>query len=97
MLSLEEIRNWADAITTGSTLKLLKFCHTPSKRLGRTVAQILFVEGGNEYRVWVYPELNMMYVDVLHEGLEGDAKLFRGPVTRCSLECISLILRRSQS
>ena len=53
MLSLDEIRNLADAITTRSTLKLLKFWHTPSKRAGRTVTQIVFVEGGNEYRVWI--------------------------------------------
>src|SRR5215469_5102194 len=96
MLSSEEIRNWADAITTGSTLKLVRFCHPPSKPAGRSVAQIVFAAGSNEYCVWVFPELNVMYVDVLHEGLEGDAKLFRGPVTRSSLESISLILRRSQ-
>src|SRR5215469_9559962 len=96
MLSPGEIRNWADAITTGSTLKLVKFCHPPSKRGGRAVAQIVFAKGSNEYRVWVFPELNMMYVDVIHEGLEGDTKLFRGPLTRSSLESISLILRRSQ-
>jgi hypothetical protein len=32
----------------------------------------------------------------LHKGVEGDIKLFRGPLTRHSLECISRILRRSQ-
>jgi hypothetical protein len=96
MLSLEEIRNWADAIATESTLKLIKFCHTPSKRAGRTVTQIVFIESGNEYRVWIFPELNLIYVDVLHEGVEDDTKLFRGPVTRRSLESISLVLRRSQ-
>ena len=97
MLSPEEIRNWADAITTGSTLKLVKFCHPPSKRSGRTVAQVIFVEGSNEYRVWVFPEFNIIYVDVLHEGVEDETKLFRGPVTRRSFESISLILRHLQS
>jgi hypothetical protein len=96
MLSPEEIKNWADAIGTESTLKLIKFCHKPSKRVGRTVTQIVFGEGGNEYRVWIFPEFNIIYIDVLHEGVEDDMKLFRGPVTRRSLECISLILRRSQ-
>jgi len=93
---LGEIRNWADAITTGSTLKLLKFCHTPSKRAGRTVAQIVFVEGGNEYRVWIFPKFNIIYVDLFQEGVEADTKLFRGPMTRSSLESISRILRRLQ-
>jgi hypothetical protein len=69
MLSLEEIRNWADAIATESTLKLIKLCHKPSKRVGRTVTQ------GNEYRVWIFPAFNIIYVDVLREGVEDDTKL----------------------
>ena len=96
MLSLEEIRNWADAIATDPTLKLIKFCHKPSKRVGRTVTQIVFGEGGNQYRVWIFPEFNIIYVDILREGVEDDAKLFRGPVTRSSLECIFVSLRCSQ-
>ena len=97
MLSLEEIRNWADATATGLTVDLLKFCHTPSKRAGRTVTQIVFVEGGNEYRVWIFPVFNIIYVDLFQEGVETDTKLFRGPIARSSLESISGILRRLQS
>jgi hypothetical protein len=37
--------------------------------------------------------LNIIYVDDFHEGVESDAKLFRGPLTRHSLESISNILR----
>jgi hypothetical protein len=39
--------------------------------------------------------LNIIYVDAFHEGVESDSTLFRGPLTRHSLESISNILRRS--
>jgi hypothetical protein len=60
MVSLEEIRNWADVIAAESTLKLIKFCHKPSKRAGQTVTQIVLGEDGNDYRVWIFPEFNII-------------------------------------
>jgi hypothetical protein len=75
--------------------KLIKFCHKPAKSAARAVTQIVFEDGDNEYRVWVFREFNIIYVDLFRGGVEADTKLFRGPVTRRSLECISLILRRS--
>ena len=96
MLSLEEIRNWADVIAAESTLKLIKFCHKPSKRAGQTVTQIVLGEGCNDYCVWIFPEFNIIYVDLFQEGAETDTKLFRGSITRSSLESISRILRRLQ-
>ena len=51
MLSLEEIRNWGDSVAAESTFKLIKFCHKPAKPAGRAVTQIVFGDGGNEYRV----------------------------------------------
>ena len=95
MLSLEEIRNWGDSVAAESTFKLIEFCHKPAKPAGRAVTQIVFGDGGNEYRVWIFREFNIIYVDALHKGVQADSKLFRGPITRCSLECISRILRRS--
>jgi hypothetical protein len=62
MLSLDEIRNLADAVTTRSTLKLLKFRCTRSKRAGQTVTQIVFVERGNEYRVWIVRDILGIYL-----------------------------------
>ena len=97
MLSLEDIKNWADAIAAESTLKLIKLCHKPAKPAGRAVTQIVFGDGVHEYRVWICREFNIIYVDVFQKGVEADRKLFRGPITRRSLECISRILRRSQA
>jgi|SRR5215469_9591200 len=94
MLSLEEIKEWADTIGAQSTLNLIKFCNNPARPAHRAVTEILFGDGANEYRVWVFREFNMIYVDVLHKGVEVDTKLFRGPLTRRSLESISRILRR---
>ena len=94
MLSLEEIKNWADAIAAESTLKLIKLCHKRAKPAGRAVTEIVFADGASEYRVWIFREFNMIYVDVFHKGVEADTKLFRGPLTRRSLESISRILRR---
>ena len=97
MLSLEDIKNWADAIAAESTLKLIKLRHKPAKPAGRAVTQIVFGDGVHEYRVWICREFNIIYVDVFQKGVEADRKLFRGPITRRSLECISRILRRSQA
>jgi hypothetical protein len=96
MLSLEEIKAWADTIEAQSTLNLIKFCNNPAKPAHRVVTQIVFAAGVNEYRVWIFREFNLIYVDVFHKGVEADTKLFRGPLTRRSLESISRILRRSQ-
>jgi hypothetical protein len=95
MLSLEEIKEWAETVEAQSTSNLIKFCHN-SKPAHRAVTEIVFSDGVNEYRVWIFREFNMIYVDVLHKGVEADTKLFRGPLTRRSLESISRILRRSQ-
>ena len=92
MLSLEEIRNWGDSVAAESTFKLIEFCHKPAKPAGRAVTQIVFGDGGNEYRVWIFREY-IIYVAGFHKGVQAD--IFRGPVTRRSLECISRILRRS--
>jgi hypothetical protein len=43
MLSLEEIKNWADAIAAESTLKLIKLCQKPTKPAGRAVTEIVSV------------------------------------------------------
>ena len=96
MLSLEEIKEWAKTIEAHSTLNLIKFCNKPAKPAHRVVTQIVFAAGVNEYRVWVFREFNIIYVDAFHEGVKADTKLFRGPLTRRSLESISRILRRSQ-
>ena len=93
MLSLEEIRNWGDSVAAESTFKLIEFCHKPAKPAGRAVTRIVFGDGGNEYRVWIFREYNIIYVAGFHKGIQAD--IFRGPVTRRSLECISRILRRS--
>jgi hypothetical protein len=58
--------------------------------------QIVFRDDGNEYRVWIFRELNIIYLDALHEGVEAETKLYRGAITRSSLESISRILRRLQ-
>ena len=96
MLSLEEIKEWADTIEAESTLKLIKFCHKPAKPAGRAVTQIVFGDGGDEYRVRIFREFNILYVDAFHKGVEADSKLFRGPITRRSLKSISRILRQLQ-
>jgi hypothetical protein len=95
MLSLEEIKEWAERIEAQSISNLIKFCQNPAKPSHRAVTEIVFADGANEYRIWIFREFNIIYVDALHKG-EGDTKLFRGPLTRRSLECISRILRRSQ-
>ena len=95
MLSPEEIKNWVDSIASESTLKLIEFCHKPAKPVDRAVTQIVFGDGFNEYRIWIFREFNIIYVDAFYKGVQADSKLFRGPITRYSLECISRILRRS--
>jgi hypothetical protein len=96
MLSLEEIKKWADTIEAQSTSNLIKFCHKPARPAHRAVIEIVFADGVNEYQIWIFRELNIIYVDAFHEGVESDSKLFRAPLTRNSLESISRILRRSQ-
>jgi hypothetical protein len=96
MLSLEEIKDWGDSVAAESTFKLIEFCHNPAKPTHRAVTELVLADGVNEYRVWIFREFNIIYVDALHKGVEGDTKLFRGPLTRRSLESISRILRRSQ-
>jgi hypothetical protein len=96
MLSLEEIKEWADTIQAQSTSKLIKFCHNPAKPAHCAVTEIVFAAGVNEYRVRIFREFNIIYVDGFRKGVEADTKLFRGPLTRRSLESISRILRRSQ-
>jgi hypothetical protein len=95
MLSWEEIKNWVDTIAAESTLKLIELCHEPAKPADRAVTQVVFGDGITEYRVWIFRECNIIYVDAFHKGIQADSKLFRGPITRFSLECISRILRRS--
>jgi hypothetical protein len=95
LLSPEEIKDWADSIAAESMLKLIELSHEPAKPVGRAVTQIVLGDGGNEYRVWIFREFNIIYVEAFHKGVQADNKLFRGPITRCSLECISRILRRS--
>jgi hypothetical protein len=95
MLSLEEIKRWANTIEAQSTSKLTKFCHKPSRTGQRAVIEVVFADGVNEYRVWIFRELKIIYVDAFHEGVESESKLFRGPLTRHSLESISTILTRS--
>jgi hypothetical protein len=94
MLSVEEIKEWADTIEAQSTLNLIKFCNNPAKPARRVGTEIVFAHGVNEYRVWIFHGFNLIYVDVFHKGVEADTKLFRGPLTRRSLESISRILRR---
>ena len=96
MLSMEEIRGWAAALEAKSTLKLINLGHKRAKPSGRTMPQIIFRDDGNEYRVWIVCELNIIYLDVLHDGVEAETKLYRGPITRRSLESISRILMRLQ-
>ena len=96
MLSPEEIRGWAAALEAESTLKLVNLGHKRAKPSGRAMPQIVFRDDGNEYRVWIFRELNIIYLDVLREGLEAETKLYRGAITRRSLESISRILRRLQ-
>ena len=68
----------------------------PSQTRHRVVTQIVSAAGANEYRVWIFREFNIIYADAFHKGVEANTKLFRGPLTRRSLESISRILRRSQ-
>jgi hypothetical protein len=96
MLSLEEIKEWADTVGAQSTSNLIKFCHNPAKPAHRAVTEIVFADGVDEYRVWIFREFNIIYVDAFHKGVEADTKLFLGPFTRRSLESISRILRRSK-
>jgi len=96
MLSLEEIKAWADTIEAQSTSKLIKFSHNPARPAHRAVTEIVFGNGVNEYRVWIFREFNIIYVDAFHRGAVSDTKLFRGPVTRRSLEAISMLLKGSQ-
>ena len=95
MLTLQEIKKWADTIEAQSTSKLTKFCHMPARPGHRAVIKVVFADEVNEYRVWISRELNIIYLDACHEGVESDSTLFRGPLTRHSLESISSILRRS--
>jgi hypothetical protein len=96
MLSLEEIKEWADTVGAQSTSNLIKFCHNPAKPAHRAVTEIVFADGVDEYRVWIFREFNIIYVDAFHKGVEADTKLFLDPFTRRSLESISRILRRSK-
>ena len=95
MLSPEEIKNWVGTIAAESTLKLIELRHEPVKPADRAVTQIVFGDGGSEYRVWIFREFNIIYVDAFHKGVQADSKLFRGPITEYSLGCISRILKRS--
>ena len=96
MLSFEEIKEWAGSIEVQSTSKLIKFSHKDAKPGHRAVTEIIFGNGVNEYRVWIFREFNIIYVDAVHQGVVSDTKLFRGPVTRRSLEAVSLLLKGSQ-
>jgi hypothetical protein len=93
MLSLEEIKEWAESIEAQSISNLIKFCQNPAKPSHRAVTEIVFADGANEYRVSIFREFNIIYVAGFHKGVQAD--IFRGPITRRSLECISRILRRS--
>ena len=96
MLSLEEIKEWADTIEVQSTSKLIKFSHDAARPAHRAVTKIIFGNSVNEYRVWIFREFNIIYVDAVHQGVVSDTKLFRGPVARRSLEAISMLLKGSQ-
>ena len=85
MLSLEDIKKWADSIEAQSASTLTKFYHEPAKPAHRAVIEV----------VWISRELNIIYVDAFHKGVVSDSKLFRGPLSRHSLESISSILRDS--
>ena len=95
MLSLEDVIEWANTIEAQSTSKLIKFSHNSSRPANRAVTEIVFGDGVNEYRVWIFRELNIIYVDAFHKGAASDAKLFSGPLTRWSLESISMLLKSS--
>ena len=71
MLSLEEIKEWADTIEAQSTLNLIKLCNNPPTPAHCAVTEIVFSDGVNEYRVWIFREFNMIYVDVFHKGSRG--------------------------
>ena len=96
MLSLKEIKEWADTIEVRSRLKLIKFSHDSAAHPEHAVTEIVFGEGANEYRVRIFRKFNIIYVDAFHQNIEADSKVFRGAVTRRSFESISRILRRSQ-
>jgi len=96
MLSLEEIREWAGSIEVQSTSTLIKFSHKDARPAHRAVTEIIFGSGVDEYRVWIFREFNIIYVDAVHQGVVSDTKLFRGPVARRSLEAISMLLKGSQ-
>src|SRR5215469_18635174 len=95
MLSLAEIKEWADTVEAQSTSKLIEFSHNTHKPAHRAVTEIVFGHGVNEYRVWIFPEFNIIYVDAFHKGVQSDTKVFRGPLTRRSLESISMLLKGS--
>jgi hypothetical protein len=67
MLSLEEIKEWADTVGAQSTSNLIKFCHNPAKPAHRAVTEIVFADGVDEYRVWIFREFNIIYVDALQQ------------------------------
>jgi hypothetical protein len=96
MLSLEEIKEWAESIEAQSISNLIRFSHDPARSAQRAVTEIVFEHGFNEYRVWIFRELNIIYVDAFQKGAVSDTKLFRGPATRRSLEAISMLLKGSQ-
>ena len=96
MLSLEEIKEWANMIEAQSTSKLIKFSHDPARSAQRAVTEIVFEDGFNEYRVWIFREFNIIYVDAYQKGAVSDTKLFRGPAIPRSLEAISMLLKGSQ-
>jgi len=96
MFSLEEIKEWANTIEAQSTSKLIKFSHDPARSAQRAVTEIVFEDGVNEYRVWIFREFNIIYVDTFQKGAVSDTKLFRGPATRRSLEAISMLLKGPQ-
>ena len=58
MLSLEEIKEWAESIEAQSISNL--------KPTHRAVTEIVFADGANEYRIWIFREFNIIYVDALH-------------------------------
>jgi hypothetical protein len=73
MLSLEEIKKWADTIEAQSTSNLIKFCHKPARPAHRAVIEIIFADGVNEYQIWIFREFNIIYVDAFHEGVRFQA------------------------
>ena len=79
MLSLAEIKEWADTVEGQSTSKLIKFSHNTDKPAHRAVTEIVFGHDVNEYRVWIFPEFNIIYVDAFHKGCSVIPSFFEGP------------------